>query len=181
MTEFPKTMNDTGRAIQFALDHHKGQLYAGLPYAYHLARVAFVAGDFGFYDYTHQAACWLHDVVEDCGVEITEIEDKFGPLVAQHVWTCTGIGPNRAARNMNIAGKLASFPDGCIVKCSDRIANVEASALDPGTLMPQMEMATMYLRERESFLRIVAAHVPEAMLLRLNRGYDSLAALVTGS
>jgi (p)ppGpp synthase/HD superfamily hydrolase len=178
MTQHPTQLNDIGRAIQFALDRHKGQLYAGLPYVYHLSRVAFACGDFGYIDPVHQSACWLHDVVEDTETSIETVIKEFGIEVGRHVWACTGIGENRKERNLDISRKLLAFPKGCIVKASDRIANLEACILDPGTGQPNRELAGMYLKERTDFIDLMRGCIPDPMLTRLNHAFDELTHIV---
>lgn len=178
MTQHPTQLNGIGRAIQFALDQHKGQLYAGLPYVYHLSRVAFACGDFGYIDPIHQSACWLHDVVEDTETTIEEVIQLFGFEVGQYVWACTGKGANRKERNLDISRKLLAFPKGCIVKISDRIANLEACILDPGTGKPNLPLGQMYLKERQDFVDLMRGCVPEPMLTRLNHAFDELTVIV---
>lgn len=75
------------RAEAYATVKHEGQVrrFDEGPYIQHPARVAKRAKELGL-STEAVAAAWLHDVVEDCGVDIREIVDLFGILVADMVW-----------------------------------------------------------------------------------------------
>lgn len=77
-------------AAVFAKNAHAGQLrkYTHRPYIEHPARIAstlmmknaspaLIAG------------AWLHDVVEDCGISVVDINTKFGADVGFFVWVMT--------------------------------------------------------------------------------------------
>lgn len=168
----------------FAIEAHGEQKYAGEPYIYHLLKVERALEDAGFYGFRWRAAAMLHDVIEDTYLDLPYedrrdiVADTFGEDVAKLVWAVTGIGPNRKARNEEIYRKLGEYPEACILKCADRIANVEASILDPATNAPNLGMAKMYLKERERFTEVVKPHVPVTMWFRLESGFERLATLV---
>jgi len=71
-------------ALEFAVDRHAGQLdKQGKPYILHVLRV-------GFENYERASenvfvAALLHDVVEDCGVTLAEIENRWGNRIATAV------------------------------------------------------------------------------------------------
>ena len=68
-------------AWDFAKLHHAGQVdKAGVPYSYHLERVAMSLPPGRL-----RAAGLLHDVVEDAGVSIATIRERFGADVARIV------------------------------------------------------------------------------------------------
>jgi len=72
-------------AYEFALKAHEGQLRrSGEPYLQHPLETAAILADLKL-DATSIAAALLHDVPEDCGVPMEEIEAKFGPEVAKLV------------------------------------------------------------------------------------------------
>jgi hypothetical protein len=74
-------------AIDFAITKHAGQLdKAGKPYFGHVLRVALAVLDFGE-DYFISAI--LHDIVEDCDVELSYIEQRWGIEVAEAVESVT--------------------------------------------------------------------------------------------
>jgi guanosine-3',5'-bis(diphosphate) 3'-pyrophosphohydrolase len=73
------------KAYNFALDAHLGQLRkSGEPYLEHPVGVAMILAELQF-DGATLAAALLHDVLEDCGVSVGEIETNFGDEVARLV------------------------------------------------------------------------------------------------
>lgn len=118
-------------AAQFAARCHAGQVrkYNGRPYITHPIRVAGRVA-------THEkatgelvAAAFLHDVVEDCGVTLLEIESRFGTEVARYVGHLTNFhripGIPRHERKRADRERLREIPWECkIVKLIDRIDNL---------------------------------------------------------
>jgi len=83
------TMSElTDRALAFATECHKGQVRKwgekGAPYIVHPMRVAEVAMRDGMKDGA-VAAAYLHDVIEDCGVNFSTLKENFGEDVAMLV------------------------------------------------------------------------------------------------
>ena len=154
----------TIEAETFAVAAHGDQLYGGEPYRVHLAAVVRVLHDFGYVG-AYEAAGWLHDVVEDTGVDLATIVARFGPDVAGMVDAVTGIGVTRAERNARIYAGIAREPQAAVVKLADRIANVEAASAGS-------EHGARYAREADAFADAVGPHVPPAMWSRLE---DALA------
>jgi (p)ppGpp synthase/HD superfamily hydrolase len=73
------------RARGFAQQAHLGQMdKSGKPFIGHPAGVADILRRQGWSDEV-VAAGWLHDTVEDTAVTLTNIRDKFGPVVATMV------------------------------------------------------------------------------------------------
>jgi guanosine-3',5'-bis(diphosphate) 3'-pyrophosphohydrolase len=69
-------------ALSYAREMHEGQMRrSGGPYIEHPVSAASYLADL-FLDATTIAAALLHDVVEDCGVTIKELRDRFGDEVA---------------------------------------------------------------------------------------------------
>ena len=67
-------MANTLKALNFAREAHKGQKRkSGDPYVVHPLTMACHALSMGIRDDTIIAACLLHDVVEDCGVKVSEL------------------------------------------------------------------------------------------------------------
>jgi GTP pyrophosphokinase len=79
-------------AYQFALKCHQGQLReSGEPYLQHPLETAAILIDMGL-DASSLAAALLHDVPEDCGVPLSEIEARFGPEISKLVDGVTKLG-----------------------------------------------------------------------------------------
>ena len=150
----------------FAMAAHGTQLYGGEPYETHLAAVVQVLRDFN-YGASYQQAGWLHDVVEDTSIELSEISERFGEEVAAMVDAVTGLGTTRAERNARIYAGIRACPAAAVVKLADRIANVEAAP-------PDSDHSRRYHREADGFAAVVQANVPQAMWARLTRGLEKL-------
>jgi len=72
-------------AYGFAERSHEGQLRkTGEPFLEHPLNTALILADFHL-DAETLAAALLHDVLEDCGVSLDEVEARFGPEVAKLV------------------------------------------------------------------------------------------------
>jgi len=79
-------------AYQFALKSHQGQVrQSGEPYMEHPLQTALILAELQL-DATSLAAALLHDVPENCGVPIAEIEAQFGTEVAKLVDGNTKLG-----------------------------------------------------------------------------------------
>ena len=72
-------------AYQFAAKAHEGQVRkSGDPYLEHPLETAIILADLQL-DASTLAAALLHDVTEDCGIPLSEIESKFGHEVSRLV------------------------------------------------------------------------------------------------
>ncbi len=94
LAAFPPTDQERIRAAHtFAARAHEGQERHGpghIPYLIHPIRVACsLVDEFREVDADAFVAALLHDVVEDCGVTIGEIERRFGPRVRRAVAALT--------------------------------------------------------------------------------------------
>ena len=71
-------------AREFAHEKHEGQLRKdGLtPYIEHPKAVVGILREMGVTDDEVLSAAWLHDVVEDCDVELGEIRERFSDRIA---------------------------------------------------------------------------------------------------
>jgi guanosine-3',5'-bis(diphosphate) 3'-pyrophosphohydrolase len=79
-------------AYHFASKAHQGQMRkSGEPYVEHPLQVALILTELQL-DASSLAAALLHDVPENCGIPISEIEAKFGPEVAKLVDGTTKLG-----------------------------------------------------------------------------------------
>lgn len=142
----------------FAATKHGNQQYStGLAYTHHLAAVEAVVRrfkddilrnysteDWSSWLQTFCEAAWLHDVVEDTGTKLKEVEEMFGPHVAILVGAVTNeAGPNRKMRAFATYPKIRATPGAVALKLADRIANVEAGG----------KLVEMYKKEYEDFRR----------------------------
>ena len=101
--------------------------YTDQPYIVHPARVATTVAKFGGTD-DMIAAAYLHDVVEDTGVSIVDIQNMFGTDVALIVDGLTDVSKpedgNRAERKaMDRDHSAAATYEAQFVKCADIIDN----------------------------------------------------------
>ncbi len=120
------------RAYLFAADHHKGQKRkSGEAYITHPLAVANVLADMQM-DLVCLQTGLLHDVVEDTGVKIEEIKEKFGEDVARCVDGVTKLSKislaNREDRQAESIRKMLLAMTGdirvIIVKLADRLHNM---------------------------------------------------------
>ena len=73
-------------AYEFAAKAHKGQTrLSGNPYLEHPLETALILADLQLDAASSSAAALLHDVIEDCNVPLSQIEEKFGPEVRKLV------------------------------------------------------------------------------------------------
>ena len=96
-------MDDSERAsfiaaFAFAVEAHGDQTRKGseIPYTSHLSQVAGLVLEFGG-DSEQAIAALLHDVVEDCDVELATLRSRFGSAVAEIVEHCTDLVPGDRA------------------------------------------------------------------------------------
>jgi guanosine-3',5'-bis(diphosphate) 3'-pyrophosphohydrolase len=83
------------QAYEFSLQAHRNQRrYSGEPYLEHVINVAKILADLKM-DSTTISAGILHDVVEDTGIDLSEIEETFGTEIAQLVDGVTKISELR--------------------------------------------------------------------------------------
>ncbi len=120
------------QARNFAITSHGDQKYGSHPYSVHLDAVAKIARPYGK---TAEVIAYLHDVVEDTGVTVEEIEAQFGSLVANAVAILTDEpGDNRKERKSATYAKMAKVTGeaeiALVVKAADRLANMRACVAD---------------------------------------------------
>ncbi len=88
----PEKLALVEEAYNFASQAHKGQVRkSGEPYLGHPLQVALTLAELQL-DASSLAAALLHDVPENCGIAISEIEAKFGSEVAKLVDGTTKLG-----------------------------------------------------------------------------------------
>ncbi|MFH1845632.1 MAG: HD domain-containing protein [bacterium] len=139
-------------ARTFAVAVHGDQQYGDAPYSKHLDRVASLLEPYGP---EAQVIGYLHDVIEDTSVTLTEIEQLFGASIAACVALVTDEpGTNRRDRKARTNLKLEQVPPdhelALVVKVADRLANV-TSGLEDGREF----LVEMYRRELAAFRQAV--------------------------
>src|SRR3990167_10048105 len=83
------------KAYSFAEEAHKGQLRrSGEPYLQHPLEVAAILAELHL-DIPTIVTAFLHDTVEDTGISLEEIKEKFGPEVAVLAYGVTKLGKIR--------------------------------------------------------------------------------------
>ena len=152
-------MNYAFDAMVFAREVHKTQFrkYSGNYYSDHLAEVAGIVATVthkwpGFEDAMISAA-WLHDSVEDVGVQPLDLAARFGPTIAAGVTLLSDLEEgNRAERKALSRQRLAGAPGWVqTVKCADLISNTSSIVLhDPN-------FAVRYLHEKRQLLEVMEA------------------------
>lgn len=151
------------RATAYAERWHRGQVrkYTGEPYIVHPIEVAHLVATVNPGDEV-VAAALLHDVIEDCGVTVNQIDQAFGAEVAALVFMVTDRYTkeafpelNRATRKALEVRRIATISAPAkIVKLADMISNTQSITLhDPG-------FAKTYMPEKRAMLDVLAEASP---------------------
>jgi len=143
------------RAYRYAESAHAGQerKYTGEPYVNHAVEVALLVRSF-YPEPAVVAAALLHDVVEDTGATLADIDAEFGlevaVLVAQVTDRSTLADGNRVARkridliHLSNADERASS-----IKLADLISNTQS------IVEHDQNFAVVYLREKRALLPVL--------------------------
>ena len=136
------------KAKLFAINAHGDQLYGDQPYSVHLERVVSLLSGHGE---IAQIIGYLHDVVEDTEVSITDIKNEFGQYIADCVSILTDeYGQNRKERKAKAYAKMSKVSGelelALVVKAADRLANLQEGDLGNNT-----RLIKMYKKEHEEF------------------------------
>ncbi len=115
----------------YAISKHElmNHRYGGAPYSLHLEMVVSVANEFiAYIDPEHRldvvAACWAHDLIEDTGVTLKELEAISNEHIAEIVYRVSNeMGRTRKERNFKTYPKIWGNPLAVYVKCCDRLVN----------------------------------------------------------
>jgi GTP pyrophosphokinase len=147
----PEKVAAVKEAYEYAVRAHEGQMRkSGEPYIEHPLQVAITLADLQL-DASSLAAAFLHDVLENCGVELDEIKSKFGPEVAKLVDGVTKLGklsfqapeetprrgrdPRREGQAENLRKMLVAMAEDLrvvFIKLADRLHNMQTlGALEP--------------------------------------------------
>jgi GTP diphosphokinase / guanosine-3',5'-bis(diphosphate) 3'-diphosphatase len=132
------------KAYIYAEKAHRGELRkSGEPFIEHPLRVAYDLAEIQL-DAVSLAAALLHDVPEDCGIPLQEIENNFGPEITKLVnsvtrlnkltWSGEGPGP-RETQAENLRKMLVAMAEDLrvvFIKLADRMHNMSTlGALSP--------------------------------------------------
>ncbi|HTY82393.1 MAG TPA: bifunctional (p)ppGpp synthetase/guanosine-3',5'-bis(diphosphate) 3'-pyrophosphohydrolase [Dehalococcoidales bacterium] len=88
----PEKIAVVEEAYKFAAEKHRGQVrLSGEPFLEHPLQTAYILSELQF-DAASLAAALLHDIPEDTGTPLSELETRFGPEIAQLVDGVTKMG-----------------------------------------------------------------------------------------
>lgn len=157
------------RAAHAAVDQRRK--YTNEPYIVHPVEVFNLASKYTD-DVAVLASCLLHDVVEDTGVEHSDVEQLFGTEIAKVVAGVTDVSKpgdgNRAARAaIDRAHVEAACERSQMVKAFDIISNVSSIAeLDP-------TFAKVYLPEKKLVAEVLTK-LPDRVYQHVNEFVQNL-------
>lgn len=142
------------KAFNFAKQAHKGvKRLSGEPYIMHPIAVAQIACEEMGLGSTSICAALLHDVVEDTDYTIEDIENIFGPKIAQIVDGLTKIsggifGDKASAQAENFKKLLLTMSDDIrviLIKICDRLHNMRTLASQPANKQYKIAGETLYI------------------------------------
>ncbi len=143
------------KAKTYAIESHEktAHLYDGKPYVTHLQMVVDTANKFiHLIPEKHRenvlAACWVHDVIEDCRQTYNDVKSATNEEVAALAYALTNEkGRTRHERaNDKYYEGIRQTPFAIFVKVCDRIANYEYSRKQKNA------MADVYEKEMDGFI-----------------------------
>ncbi len=147
-------MNKIIKAVQFATEAHKTQLrkYTGKPYITHPLRVMNKTMQLSYCTEDMACAAVLHDVVEDCGVNLGQLNTIFGRDVSNLVSELTNLvyppELNRKTRKELDRGRIKNISkEAKVIKLIDRIDNLGEIPLDSPFLKVYVAESDLLLRE----------------------------------
>lgn len=150
-------------AMEFARYVHKDQVrkYTNNPYFDHLAEVVGISMSVAWnhpniHPDKYMATAWLHDCVEDQGVEEENLIYLFGNEVAKGVlWLSDLEKGNRATRKKLSRERLSKAPNWVqTIKCADLISNT------PSIVKHDPYFAKVYLKEKRLLLEVMTKADP---------------------
>lgn len=143
------------KALGFATAAHEGQVrkYTGEPYINHPLEVMNIVRTVPHSE-SMLAAALLHDVVEDCGIDLSEIFDIFGSRVAAMVDDLTDESKpedgNRAVRKeIDRKRTEVALKDSKTIKLADLISNSKSICEH------DKDFAKVYIKEKELLLEVL--------------------------
>lgn len=140
------------QAMCFAREVHKHQKrkYTGNTYTDHLGEVAGIVASVPHTEEMITLA-WLHDCVEDQGITLQELNDKFGIVITNGVLLLSDLEEgNRAERKRLSRERLSKAPPEIqTIKYADLISNTSSIVqFDP-------KFAEVYLEEKRLLLEVM--------------------------
>jgi GTP diphosphokinase / guanosine-3',5'-bis(diphosphate) 3'-diphosphatase len=143
-------MIDTiNKAERYAANAHRGQVRAnGDPYIVHPARVAGILGKVtNGQDINLIAAAWLHDVLEDCGVEYAHLYVDFGADIADLVREVTHAGTDD---HIGYYFPLLKSRRAMLLKFADRLDNLsDMQGWEPDKINHYMNKSKFWKESRK--------------------------------
>lgn len=144
-------------AMMFAREAHKDQRrkYTNNPYIDHLAEVAGIVATVAVESMQMQATmvatAWLHDCIEDQGVQDEDLAVRFGVDVMIGVVLLSDLETgNRAERKAASRARLAAAPGWVqTIKCADLISNTSS------IVMHDPKFAEVYIEEKRLLLDVL--------------------------
>ncbi len=142
------------KAFNFARQAHKGvRRLSGEPYIMHPIAVAQIACEEMGLGSTSICAALLHDVVEDTDYTVEDLQNIFGPKVAQIVDGLTKIsggifGDHASAQAENFKKLLLTMSDDIrviLIKICDRLHNMRTLASQPANKQYKIAGETLYI------------------------------------
>ena len=143
--------NRLQEAIEFAYQKHENQKdKGGKPYFLHPLRVMLSVAHLGD-DYMIAAIC--HDLIEDCGVTVQQITEKFGSTVADAVESVSRRTEPFKESYMDLIDRAGANEIGIEVKLADLDDNMQPSRVE--CLPPEMKsIVNRYERAKAKLLRL---------------------------
>ena len=141
-------------AFNFARQAHKGvRRLSGEPYIMHPIAVAQIASEEMGLGSTSICSALLHDVVEDTDYTVEDIENIFGPKIAQIVDGLTKIsggifGEQASAQAENFKKLLLTMSDDIrviLIKICDRLHNMRTLESQPANKQYKIAGETLYI------------------------------------
>ncbi len=142
------------KAFNFARQAHKGvRRLSGEPYIMHPIAVAQIACEEMGLGSTSICAALLHDVVEDTDYTVEDLQNIFGPKIAQIVDGLTKIsggifGDHASAQAENFKKLLLTMSDDIrviLIKICDRLHNMRTLASQPPNKQYKIAGETLYI------------------------------------
>jgi guanosine-3',5'-bis(diphosphate) 3'-pyrophosphohydrolase len=152
----PEKVELVKRAYDFAAKAHEGQMRkSGDPYIEHPLQVALILARVQL-DANSLAAALLHDVPENCGIPVSELESRFGPEVAKLVdgvtrlgkisWRAPGDSQARHQQAENLRKMLVAMAEDLpvvFIKLADRLHNMETLDALPRDMQRRIAQETI--------------------------------------
>ncbi len=144
-------LTDLAEAYAFAVRAHEGQMRkSGEPFVRHPLEVCLILAELHLDSATLTAAL-LHDVVEDSGVSLSEIRERFGDEVADLVDGVTKLGKIKFAslaeqQSQNMRKMLIAMAKDIrviLIKLADRLHNMRTLAALPEDRRREKAIETM--------------------------------------